>query len=371
MLYLDNAATSRFKPPAVIESVLKDLGRSSNAGRSGHKDAIEAGLKIEKCREYLLSAFHAEGYDVIFTKSCTEALNLAIFGIVKGGERVVTTEYEHNSVLRPLFELERRGKITLTVVEVKDGEVDIDEYISAVEHADIAVFGGVCNVTGDAANFELMTRLAKQKGVTVIMDGAQCVPYFDIDMSALSIDMLAVPAHKGLHGIAGTGFLLKSKDTPLAPLIYGGTGTFSSSVYQPAEAPEGYEAGTLFAGGIDALREGAEWSFLHRDAINKNNLRLTKALLYNLKTLGLTSYSPINRSGIVAFNIKDTDSSLVAELLDDEDIAVRSGLHCAPLVHRRLGTLSQGAVRVSFGVESTQKDVLRLSNVLEKIRSKS
>ncbi len=342
MLYLDNAATSRFKPQGVIDAVNHDLRNSANSGRSGHSDAISAGMRIENCRYYLKSALGADdGYQVIFTKNCTEALNLAIFGLIKGGERVLTTSNEHNSVLRPLYELERQGKISLTI------------------H----------NTLGQSIDMALFTQQAEQADV-IVVDGAQSVPIIPIDIKEYGIDMLACPGHKGLHGIQGTGFLIFKNGTELRPLLYGGTGSFSSSVYQPVDAPDAFEAGTLFAGGIAALYEGAKWSFNHADNTRSNYAQLTKTALYNLKTIGCTLYTKETATGVIAFNIGDTDSSYIAELLNEYGIAVRSGLHCAPLVHKALGTGNQGAVRASIGVETTMKDIAYFCKAIEKIKRK-
>ena len=371
-VYLDNAATSRFKPAGVFKAINDDLKRSANSGRSGHRDALAAEMKIEDCRRYLLSAFGAEeGYDLIFTKSCTEALNLALFGYIKGGERALTTANEHNAVLRPLFELERRGQISLDVLEQeRDGAISVQKLKERSRGADIVVVGGACNVTGTAIDVAEVAKAVKDSGGKLLLDGAQCAPLANIDLARDDIDMLACPAHKGLHGVCGLGFLIKKSDIPLRPLVYGGTGTYSSSVYQPSDAPEGYEAGTLFAGGIAALHEGAKWSFDHLSATRKKFDELTKTLLYNLKTIGCTVYSANNAAGIVAFNVKDADSMYVADLLDEEGVAVRAGLHCAPLVHRHFGTTGQGMVRASLGVETTPADILYLSNALLKIMAR-
>lgn len=368
MLYFDNAATSRFKPQAAIDCINFDLRHSANSGRSGHPDALEAGLKIENCRKYLKHALHADNtYDVIFTKNCTEALNLAIFGAVKGGEHVLTSSNEHNSVLRPLFELGRRNTISLDVLSTNGKKLDLSEFKARAKSADIIVLGGACNVTGATVDLFEVGKIAKQNGALLIVDGAQSVPILNTDILNFGIDMLACPGHKGLHGVQGTGFLIARSDISLLPLLYGGTGTYSSSVYQPSVAPDRYEAGTLFAGGIAALHQGAKWSFEHIDATRRNFEKLSQTVLYNLKTIGCTLYSDETVTGVIAFNAGDADSAYIAELLNESGIAVRCGLHCAPLVHKALGTLTQGAVRISLGVETTAKDILYFSNVMESI----
>ncbi|MCM1306273.1 MAG: aminotransferase class V-fold PLP-dependent enzyme [Bacteroides sp.] len=371
MLYLDNAATSRFKPQGVIDAINFDLRNSVNSGRGGYTDAVSAGIRIENCRYYLKSALGAEDdYEAVFTKNCTEALNLAIFGGIKGGERVLTTSNEHNSVLRPLYELERQGKITLDVLDTHGKKIDLSALNRRAANADVIVIGGACNVTGATVDLYEVGKIAKANNALLIVDGAQSVPILQTNMKECGIDMFACAGHKGLHGIQGSGFLIFKSDIKLRPILFGGTGTYSSSVYQPLQAPDGYEAGTLFAGGISALYEGAKWSFNHLDTTIKNYNQLTSTLLYNLKSAGCTLYTDETVTGVVAFNMGNADSAYVAELLNEQGIAVRSGLHCAPLVHKALGTESQGAVRVSIGVETAMKDVQYFSSVIEKLKRK-
>ena len=371
MLYLDNAATSRFKPQGVIDAINYDLRNSANSGRSGHSDAISAGIRIENCRYYLKSALGADdGYQVVFTKNCTEALNLAIFGAIKGGERVLTTSNEHNSVLRPLYELERQHRINLTVHNTHGKKIDMSIFAEQAKQADIIVVGGACNVTGYTADLQEIGKIAKLNNAMLIVDGAQSVPIISTNMKEYAIDMLACPGHKGLHGVQGTGFLIFRDDISLSPMLHGGTGSFSSSVYQPIQAPDAYEAGTLFAGGIAALYEGAKWSFNHAEAARNNYAQLTKTALYNLKSMDCTLYTDEMTTGVIAFNVGNADSAYIAELLNEYGIAVRSGLHCAPLVHKALGTENQGAVRASIGVETTLKDITYFSKAIEKIKRK-
>lgn len=369
MIYLDNAATSRFKPKTVLDALNYDILHSANAGRSGHDEAIKKSLAIESARNTLLHLLGAdENYSIIFTKNCTEALNLAIFGAIKGGETVVTSKNEHNSVLRPLYRLLSEGKINLKVLsQDKNHKIDINDIKEAAKTADTFVFGGACNVTGTTLDLEEVGRIAKENNVLFIVDGAQCVPYLDVSVKNFGIDMLACPGHKGLHGIQGTGFLVVRKDLPLVPLLFGGTGTYSSDVLTNIEIPDSFEAGTQFSGGIAALEAGAKWTYSKLDFIKKNIDRLAKSLLLNLADIGATAYSFETNCGVVAFNIKDLDSTYVADILNDNGIYVRAGLHCAPLVHEHLGTLGQGAVRISIGCDNTDKDILVASNVLESI----
>lgn len=369
MIYFDNAATSRFKPKSVYDALIFDIAHSANAGRGGHSESIAKTLQIEKCRKYLLSKFGAnQNHNLIFTKNCTEALNLALLCGIKKGARVLTSQNEHNSVLRPLFKLKNDGVITLEVLEQdENGHIRISDIEACAQNFDYFVFGGACNVTGAVCDIKSIGQIAKNHGVKLIIDGAQSVPYIPIDMQEDDVCALACPGHKGLHGVQGTGFLIVRNDMPLTPLIFGGTGTQSIEVSPTVQMPDSFEAGTQFSGGISALYQGAKWSFDNVDKSRKNIVRLSKNLINGLNTLDATIYTRDIDTGIVAFNFGDIDSTLIADKLNDYDICVRSGLHCAPLVHKYLGTTCQGAIRVSFGCDNNQNEVAYFLSVLERI----
>ena len=362
MIYLDNAATSRFKPKCVIDTLVDDIKNSANGGRSGHRASISTALAVERCRSYFKEVFSFD--NAIFTKSCTEALNLGIFGFIKDGMTVVTTENEHNSVLRPLYELKRRGAINLLTLTVNDGYAPFDDLVSACKCADLAVLSLVSNVLGASVDVSALKNALKGYPVKILVDGAQGVPYLPID--GHSADMLALPGHKGLHGIQGVGVLLFNDHIQLKPLVYGGTGTESFSPLQPTTIPEGLEAGTMFSGGIRALCEGAIWTFDHVREIRTHIEKLAKETAYNLANMGVTVYNKEFVSGIVAFNVGEIESQTVATYLDQKNIATRGGIHCAPLIHKRLGTENQGAVRVSFGVDNNERDMIALLDAVER-----
>ena len=370
MIYLDNAATSAFKPKGVFEALNYDLSHSANSGRSGHRYALDAAMKIEDCRRFFLSAMNApeEEYCVAFTKNCTEALNLGIFGFLRAGMRVVTTAYDHNSVLRPLFELEKRKKIELMVIRPDEsGRILPSHLDSALQNADFCAVSLASNVTGARIDLASLSASAQKYGVVTLLDGAQAVPLVKLDFKKHMPDMLALPGHKGLHGPQGTGLLIFRKDLKLQPLLMGGTGTASDSTYQPLEPPEALEAGTLFSGGIAALHAGAKWSFEHRERNGAVIKRLAEELIDYLKGLGAELYTDDPTLGVVSFNLRGKDSSFVANALAEKDIAVRGGLHCAPLAHTALGTLSRGAVRASIGADNTEKDIYLFVAALEKL----
>lgn len=369
MIYLDNAATSRFKPKCVLDALIFDVTHSANSGRAGHDEAIDKSLRIQKCREYLLSVFGAsDEYSLIFTKNCTEALNLAIFGIVKGGERVLTGVNEHNSVLRPLYKLKQKGKISLEIVKTNPlGRIDVKDVEKFATNADILVFGGACNVNGAICDIQSIADYCKNNGKILILDGAQSVPLIPLTLKSSGISMLACPGHKGLHGVQGTGFLIVRKDIKLSPLLYGGTGTFSSDVTPVVEMPDSFEAGTLFSGGIDALRQGAKWSFDNVDKNRKYIDRITKNILHGLHDIGATLYTRDTQTGVVCFNLANADSGYIADKLNEYGICVRGGLHCAPLVHREQGTSFQGAVRASVGCETKEGEIAYFLSVVERL----
>lgn len=369
MIYLDNAATSRFKPKCVLDALIFDVTHSANSGRAGHDEAIDKSIRIQKCREYLLSVFGAsDEYSLIFTKNCTEALNLAIFGIVKGGERVLTGVNEHNSVLRPLYKLKQEGKISLEIVKTNPlGRIDVKDVEKFATNADILVFGGACNVNGAICDIQSIADYCKSNGKILILDGAQSVPLIPLTLKSSGISMLACPGHKGLHGVQGTGFLIVRKDIKLSPLLYGGTGTFSSDVTPIVEMPDSFEAGTLFSGGIDALRQGAKWSFDNVDKNRKYIDRITKNILHGLHDIGATLYTRDTQTGVVCFNLANADSGYIADKLNEYGICVRGGLHCAPLVHREQGTSFQGAVRASVGCETKEGEIAYFLSVVERL----
>ena len=369
MIYLDNAATSRFKPKCVLDALIFDVTHSANSGRAGHDEAIDKSIRIQKCREYLLSVFGAsDEYSLIFTKNCTEALNLAIFGIVKGGERVLTGVNEHNSVLRPLYKLKQEGKISLEIVKTNPlGRIDVKDVEKFATNADILVFGGACNVNGAICDIQSIADYCKNNGKILILDGAQSVPLIPLTLKSSGISMLACPGHKGLHGVQGTGFLVVRKDIKLSPLLYGGTGTFSSDVTPIVEMPDSFEAGTLFSGGIDALRQGAKWSFDNVDKNRKYIDRITKNILHGLHDIGATLYTRDTQTGVVCFNLANADSGYIADKLNEYGICVRGGLHCAPLVHREQGTSFQGAVRASVGCETKEGEIVYFLSVVERL----
>lgn len=362
-IYLDNAATSRFKPRAVIRAVEKELKRPANPGRGGHKESINSARHVEDCREQIESI--TMNGNVVFTKSCTEAINLAIFGSYKGGE-IITSLYEHNSVLRPLERLKKEGA-QISYISTKSNLIypeDLKRKIT--KKTSLVVLGEMSNVTGQIQPIEALGALLKEYGIPFCVDTAQSLGHLNTDYK--DVTMLAAPGHKGLHGVQGTGFLVFKNDVTIKPILYGGTGTESANLSQPLTPPEGQEAGTLNTAGIRGLKEAVKWTKRHFESVNYNVKYLSEILLDELKKIDVIRlYSP-RPNGVITFNIGDLSSTEVADILDAKyNICVRAGLHCAPLMHKRLGTLKQGAVRASLGYNNTEGDVYTLVKAVKEI----
>ena len=373
MIYLDNAATSKFKPRCMFDAMFCQLSDSANPGRGGHNDSLDCAIKINDTRAALKSVAGADdGYHLIFTSGCTEALNLALFGYLGSttGGNVVTTVFEHNSVLRPLNRLQSKGVIDgIRYVSPSDPSqrITADDVKKLVDEntRHIAV-NNVSNVNGATADIEGIGAFAASVNVPFLVDGAQSLGHTPLDVKKCRISMLAGAGHKGLHGSQGTGFLIFDKQLKISPIRFGGTGTSGISLVQPEEAPEGLESGTMNTAGIIGLGAAAEWTHNNFEKINRHVAYLSSEALYGLSRInGVTVYTK-TLSNVISFNVKDVDSSEVADFLNENNIAVRSGLHCAPLAHKFLGTLEQGTVRMSIDYNNNAYHVSRTLDVIEK-----
>lgn len=376
MIYLDNAATGGFKPHAVTEAaitVIKYL--CANPGRSGHRLSLTGEKIITHCRERLASMFDARPERVIFTKNCTEGLNFAISGFLgaeKGG-RVISTVYEHNSVLRPLFERARSGDVKLTLLSPNQNEslaAALERNIS--NDVRLVCVTAVSNVTGEAFDIKSVSQVCKANNIALLVDGAQAAGHIPLSLRNDGINMLAIPGHKGMFGIMGSGALILDESIQLSPVIFGGTGTESYNLYQPTNYPERLEAGTLNLPAIAALSEGAKFA---ADNMQNFGRRLTETcgeLITGLSDIrGVNVYSRPNASGIVSFAIDGLPSAEAADILNrDYDIAVRGGLHCAPLMHRRLNTEESGLVRASLAVQNSYREINALVRAVKEISAK-
>lgn len=374
-IYFDNAATSSPKPPEVLERVNAALTEfNANPGRSGHSVALSAAREVLSARERLASLMNAgEETNIAFAFNCTDALNLAIKGALRYGDHVITTQLEHNSVLRPINALAARGRISLSIVSPRaDGFVDPEDIRASIrKNTRLIAVTHASNVTGAIQPVAAIGELARREGILYLIDGAQAIGATPVNVRALSCDLYAFPGHKSLLGPMGTGGLYIRPGVVLRTLREGGTGTDSESMLQPDERPERYESGTLNLPGIAGLGAGCAFVAKRVSAIMSHERELTGALYEGLSAIrGAEIYSPREeaaRAGIVSFNLPGMTSSDVADRLGRMGIAVRGGLHCAPGAHRFLGTLRRGAVRASVGYANTFEEVDAFLNAVNAI----
>lgn len=374
-IYFDNAATSSPKPPEVLERVSAALTEfNANPGRSGHSVALSAAREVLSARERLASLMNAgEETNIAFAFNCTDALNLAIKGALRYGDHVITTQLEHNSVLRPINALAARGRISLSIVSPRaDGFVDPEDIRASIrKNTRLIAVTHASNVTGAIQPVAAIGELARREGILYLIDGAQAIGAMPVNVRALSCDLYAFPGHKSLLGPMGTGGLYIRPGVVLRTLREGGTGTDSESMLQPDERPERYESGTLNLPGIAGLGAGCAFVAKRVSAIMSHERELTGALYEGLSAIrGAEIYSPREeaaRAGIVSFNLPGMTSSDVADRLGRMGIAVRGGLHCAPGAHRFLGTLRRGAVRASVGYANTFEEVDAFLNAVNAI----
>lgn len=364
MIYLDNAATTYPKPPQVIRAVsgvMEKLG--ANPGRGGHRLSLMAGRVVESCREAAAGLLGVPSPErIVFTKNCTEALNLAILGMVQPGDEVLCSHGEHNAVMRPLARLVNRGVITVKVLQPDErGVLSPDTLQAAITpRTRLAVICHASNVTGVIQPMAQLGAVCRRMGVPLLVDAAQTAGVLDVTLDALNADMIAMPGHKGLLGPHGTGLLALRDGMDPEPLLVGGTGSNSESILQPALLPDRYESGTLNLPGIAGLLAGLVFVRRHRAEIEAYeralNDRLRRALegIPHLTVLG-DSRAP--RVGITSVVPTDRDSGALADALDASGIAVRAGLHCAPAIHAWLGTLETGAARFSVSPFTTEREI--------------
>lgn len=357
MIYFDNAATGGFKVHAAVsaaESVIKFL--SANPGRSGHRLSTTGAKIVAECREVLANGFNADPARVIFTKNCTEALNLAIFGLPLKG-KVITTAFEHNSVLRPLYALKRAGKIELEILPT-------DNVLKFLRESDLSgvsaiITTAISNVTGKVLPVAEIGEIAKKNGIFYVVDGAQGGGHIPLSVKEQNISCLALAGHKGLGGIMGSGALILNDNVDISPLTFGGTGTDTFNEDMPKDYPERLEAGTLNLPAVASLLEGARFAFKNISNFAGTLLAYTERLIKGLNEIPkVTVYSAPNPAGIVSFKIDGVESAAAADILNDEyDVAVRGGFHCAPLMHKALGTEKEGLVRASLSVHNSSGEI--------------
>ncbi len=371
MIYFDNAATGGFKPRAVIDAADNSTRYlSANPGRSGHRLSVSGATIVNDTRESLSSLFNCTPDRVIFTKNCTEALNMAIFGSIEIGGHVITTAFEHNSVLRPLHALKDKNLITLDVV-YPDGQKTIPELIKEKiqDKTYMICATATSNVTGEILPVEEIGKIAKDNRLYFLVDGAQAGGHLEIDMKKCNISYLALAGHKGLYGIMGSGALLLADDCDLEPILYGGTGSETFNLHQPLDYPERLEAGTLNLPAISALGEGVRYISANLVTFSSHLKTFTSHLINGLNKIPkITCYSSPNPSGIVAFSHEKIASFEFSDLLNKNfDIAVRGGFQCAPLLHKFFKTDKNGLVRASLCVQNSSREIEYFLSAVGKI----
>ena len=353
MIYFDNSATTHKKPDSVIKAVNLGLTKlSSNPGRSGHKLSILLENEIFETRQLIHYMFNNDLVEnVVFTQNCTDALNMAILGSVKKGGHIIMTANDHNSVIRPVYFLEKQKLITKsTVFPNKDGKIEIEDIKKEInENTYLIIANFISNVDGSEIDVNSLGKLCREKGILLLIDGAQAGGHKKIDMKKTNINMLSLAPHKGFYSPQGIGVLILN-NCEINPIRFGGTGTESTNPNQPNLMPEKLESGTLASQNILGFKEGLKFVDKNFNIINNKIEILTKLLIEKLSEIKeIKLYCGSNKNGVFSFNINGIDSQTVAEILNEKyDIYVRAGLHCAPLKHQSLGTINTGTVRVSL-----------------------
>lgn len=380
-LYVDNAATSFPKPPEVMAAMTEYAeGLGASAGRGAYREAMQTGERLRECRERLARLIHAPDVrQIVFGLNCSEALNLAMRGLLDAGDHVVTTRFEHNSVLRPLHDLAQRAGVEATFVEAdrSTGLVDPDAVRRAMRrNTRLVVLQHASNVTGTIQPIDEVGRIASEHDVLLLVDAAQSAGHLPIDVVAQRIDLLAFPGHKGLLGPLGTGglYIRLGVESRLRPLVAGGTGSVSEQPTQPTHLPDKYESGSHNAIGLAGLSAAAEW-LLRRgvSAIAQHGRELSRRFLERASAVeGVTLFGPRDpreRVPVFSLRVDGMEPAEAAAVLEAEfGILCRAGIHCAPWAHETLGTAAEGGtVRLSFGVFNTLADVDRCVEALSRV----
>lgn len=365
MIYLDNAATTLHKPQQVIDAVVHAMQSMGNCARGTHEEALDAARTVYDARVRLASLFGCPRVDhVAFTANSTEALNMAINGLIDPGDHVISTDLEHNSVLRPLYRLEAEHGAELSFVPAdKLGNVDYADFERLMKpNTRAVVCTNASNLTGTVLDIERIAKTAHSHGALVIVDASQTAGCWPIDMKKMGIDVLCFTGHKGLMGPQGTGGICVKEGIEIRPFKVGGSGVQSYSRTHPAEYPTRLEAGTLNGHGIAGL--GAAAKFISETGVENIHAKERSLMLRfyeGVKNIdGVTVYGDFtkDKTAIVALNIRDYESGEVSyELSESYGIATRPGAHCAPRMHKALGTAEVGAVRFSFSFYNTEEEI--------------
>ncbi|WP_300358716.1 aminotransferase class V-fold PLP-dependent enzyme [Fusobacterium sp.] len=374
--YFDNSATSSPKPKSVLEKVQEAiLEFNGNPGRSGYKKAIKIDREIYNTREKIAKFFNISNpLQIAFTTNASESLNFAIRGMGFENCHIITSVYEHNSVLRPLHFLEDEKNVSLSYLEPYESSEKLLENLSSLlrEDTKAIVINHISNVTGFVMDIEKIGKFCKEKNLLFIVDASQSAGFLPIDVKKSNINILCFTGHKSLFGIQGIGGIYVEEGINLTPTLEGGTGSFSKLKRQPKVMPENLECGTLNTPGILSLGAGIDFiNSIGIENITKHEYALTKLFIDEIKKLkNVIIYGDKNifRGPVVSINIEGIESSELAGILDEEfNICTRSGFHCAPLAHEYIGTYDYGCVRFSFGYFNTEEEILYATNAIKEI----
>ena len=371
MIYFDNAATTYPKPKSVKQAVIEAVEKyGGNAGRGGHQLAMRTSAAVYSARETIADFFGAEPENVVFTLNCTNALNMAIKGIMKNGGHLIISNMEHNSAARPSAALALEGKVQLSIAEV-NGSQTVENFRRLIRPDTKAI---VCtcasNVTGEILPIKELAALCREKQICFIADASQACGVLDVKLSD-GINILCTAGHKGLYGVTGTGLLITDGKYKIYPIIEGGTGSASRQLEQPDFLPDSLESGTLNVIGAMSLKAGIE--FVRRIGIDKiyaHEDRLCRIFVNEMKKdsrITVYRYDECRYVPIVAFNIEGVPSETAAQKLSESGFCLRAGYHCAALAHNALGT-ENGTIRFAPSVFNTEKDVYRLALAIKRIR---
>lgn len=379
MIYLDNAATTFPKPLTVLGAMQNFMKtKAANPGRSGHRMSLAAAEEAFKCREEAASFFNAPGAEcVAFTNNATESLNMALKGyLYKHKGHVITSDLEHNSVMRPLYKMKEEGIITYSVaqVDLQSDEVTVEAFRRSITQKTVMIAcTHASNVCGRILPIKKIGQLCREYGIKFLVDASQTAGIVNIDMKACNIDFLCMPGHKCLYGPMGTGLLIASTCEDMDTIIEGGTGSNSTGLEQPDFMPDIFESGTINAPGVAGLRQGIRFA---RNTLKNGGFlkerQCALALYDGLKDIdGVRLYTPRPEQGyvpVVPFNFDNIASSDAAKILDGYGVALRGGLHCSPAAHTRFGTMPTGMLRASFGAFNTVNDALKLVSFVNKVQ---
>ena len=373
MIYFDNAATTRIKPEEVYQAYnyyIREIGVSP--GRGSYSLGIQASRMLYQARKMVAHFFGAsKSANVVFTKNSTEAINLYLNGLLKKGDHVLITPYEHNAVFRPINLLKQKGIIDYTVLPedvIYNHPEKIEEFIQA--NTKLIVLTLASNLTGQIVFNDRVAEEAQKRDIQVFVDASQGGGKRLIQMNRDHIDAIAFTGHKDLMALPGVGGLCTRKSLDIAPLLQGGTGIFGDSYVNPDIYPDAYEAGTLNMPAIWALKTSLEYIEKNFETISEKEKRLMSLLVDGLReNPEVIIYNPEKkRVSTLCFNLKDVPSNKVVEFLDEQNICVRGGIHCAILAHETIGTVQTGAVRVSLNHFNTEDEVKTFLEVLKRIK---